>query len=129
MDISSVGSTLVATGTGQGTSGFVNVASPVAGYSLPDGVSASNTAVNTPAPSSAQITQAVKQVNDAFIQKNQNMYATLEKDPATGIEVVKFIDQDTKETISQYPSKAILAIAQSLQSSSSSGGQLINATA
>lgn len=124
MDISSVGSTIVATGAGQGTS----VAPPVAGYSLPNGASASNTSVSTPAPSSAQVTQAVKQVNDAFIQKNQNMYATLEKDPATGIEVVKFIDQDTKETISQFPSKAILAIAQSLQGSSS-GGQLINATA
>lgn len=126
MDISSVGSTLAATGSGQGTSSF---ASSVAGFSLPNDTSASNTAASTQAPSLAQVTQAVKQVNDAFAQKNQNMYATLEKDSATGIDVVKFVDQETKQTISQFPSKAILAIAQSLQNSSGAGGQLVNATA
>jgi len=124
MDISLVGSKLVATGAGQATSGPASsIVSPVTGSSQ------SNVAVNTPAPSSSQLTQAVKQVNDAFSQRNQNIFATIGKDEATGIEVVKFVDQATKETISQYPSKAILAIAQSLQNSPDSGGQLINIVA
>jgi uncharacterized FlaG/YvyC family protein len=68
-------------------------------------------------------------VNDAFSQRNQNVYASIGRDPATGIEVVKIVDQDTKETISQFPSKAVLAIAQSIQNSPGSGGKLLNATA
>ena len=125
MNVSLVGSTLASTGAGQGTQG--------SSVTLPAIVSsqanASTAAVGSQAPSPSQLAQAVKQVNDAFSQKNQNVYATIAKDPATGIDVVKFIDKDTKEAISQYPSKAILAIAESLQNSTGSGGQLINAKA
>ena len=81
-----------------------------------------------PSPSSAQVKQAVQQVNNSFNQNSQNVFATFTKDPTTGIEVIKFLDQETKQTISQVPSKAILAIAESLQTSSNSG-QLVNTTA
>jgi uncharacterized FlaG/YvyC family protein len=81
-----------------------------------------------PTPSSEQAKQAVQQVNNLLGQNKQNVYATFTKDPATGIEVIKFVDQETKQTVSQVPSKAILAIAESLQASSNSG-QLVNTTA
>ena len=64
-------------------------------------------------------------MNDAFVQRSQNIYAAIEKDKATGIDVVKIVDKESKETISQYPSKAIIEIAQALQNPQGSGGQLI----
>jgi uncharacterized FlaG/YvyC family protein len=129
MGISSIGSTPVTTGMGQGTSGFVSAASTVAGTSPPNAASVPNTSLSTQTPTSTQIKQAVKQVNDNFSQNNQNMYATLGIDKATGIEVVKIIDKDNNQVISQYPSKAILAVAQSLEQQQGSGGQLLNTTA
>jgi uncharacterized FlaG/YvyC family protein len=129
MDVSSVGSTIASAGTGQGAPSFVGATSPASGSSLPVNASAPSAAGTTQVPSSAQLAQAVKQVNDAFSQRNLNVYASIGKDPATGIEVVKFVDQDTNEAISQFPSKAVLAIAQSLQDSPNSGGKLLNANA
>ena len=40
-------------------------------------------------PSQNQLTQAIKQVNAAFSQGGQNLYASFEKDKLTGIHVVK----------------------------------------
>ena len=123
MDITSVASTPVPAGAGQGAPGSVNVASPVA--------SVASVAVSSAVPSSAQITQAINQINDAFAQGGQNVYASFEYDKAVGMEVIKFTDSNTNQTISQVPSKASLAIAQNLQSSQGSGsvGQLINTQA
>jgi uncharacterized FlaG/YvyC family protein len=125
MGISSIGPTLVTTGVPN----LGGVASPAVGSSLPNVASVPHAPTSTQAPSSAQISQAVKKVNDSFIQNNQNVYAMYEKDPTTGIEVVKFVDQDTKQTISQVPSKTILAIAQSIHQPQGSGGQLIDTMA
>ena len=72
-------------------------------------------------PSSGQIAQAVGKANDAFAQKNQSLYASIEIDQTTGIGVVKIMDKDSQQTITQYPSKAIVEIAQSLQSNSAVG--------
>lgn len=128
MDVSLVVSPLVAKGPSEGPSSFIRVASSIAESSQPNDASASQAPASTQAPSSDQVAQAVKQVNDTFSQRSQNIYATIEKDKVTGIDVVKFVDKDTKETISQYPPKAILAIAQALQQShDSSIGQLVNA--
>jgi uncharacterized FlaG/YvyC family protein len=123
MDITSVASTPVPAGSGQGAPSSVNVASPVA--------SVASVAVSSAVPSSAQITQAINQINDAFAQGGQNVYASFEYDKAVGMEVIKFTDSNTNQTISQVPSKAALAIAQNLQSSQGSGsvGQLINTQA
>jgi flagellar protein FlaG len=77
-------------------------------------------------PSSAQVSQAVRQVNDAFAQKGQNLYASLEKDKETGIHVVKLLDKNTKEVVSQYPSKEIVAIAAAITQYQESKGQLLD---
>lgn len=102
-----------------GGAGSARVASPA--------TLAPNVAASTQPPSADQLTQAVNKANEAFAQRNQNLYVSIETDKATGIGVVKFIDKDSLETINQYPSRAIVEIAQSLQTSSV--GQLINAKA
>lgn len=127
MDVSSVASTLVPTGAGEGVSSFARAASPGSGFpSQPNESPALAVASNVQIPSSNQVAKAVKQINDTFSQRNQNIYATLGIDKATGIEVVKIVDTNTNETIVQYPSKAVLAAAQALEQPQGSGGQLIN---
>lgn len=76
-----------------------------------------------------QVDQAIKQVNDAFAQNGQNLYAFIEKDQTTGINVVKVSDKNTKEVISQFPSKAIIAFAEVISQSQAKKGQLMHAKA
>lgn len=83
----------------------------------------------TQAPSPERVAQAVKQVNEIFIKNEQNLYASIEKDKATGINVVKILDKKTKEVISQFPSKAIIAFAEVISQSQAKKGQLIHARA
>lgn len=71
------------------------------------------------------IAEAIKQVNDAFSQIGQGLYASYQKDKITGIDVVQFRDANTKEVVRQIPSKEILAVAQSLSLPSGIQGQLI----
>lgn len=126
MDISSVVSSRVSTGSGEGASSTVRVVAPAADpVSQPNDASASVVAAGAQAPSPDQVAQAVNQINDAFSQRNQNLYAAIEKDKATGIDVVKIVDKDSKETVSQFPSKAILGIAEAIQNPSAARGQLI----
>lgn len=80
-------------------------------------------------PSSERVEQAVQQVNEAFNQKGQNLYAAIERDKATGINVVKVLDKHTDEVISQFPSKKILAIAEAIDQSLEDRGQLVNTRA
>jgi uncharacterized FlaG/YvyC family protein len=131
MDITSVASTSAPIGAGQGAPSPVSVASPVAGSSQLDNAPVASAVVSPAVPSPAQITQAIKQINDAFVQGGQNVYASFEYDKAVGMEVIKFTDSNTNEVISQVPSKAALAIAQAIQNSQGSGsvGQLINTLA
>ncbi len=121
MDISSVVSPRVSTGSGEGASSPARVpaADPVQA-----GVASASVDAAASAPSSGQIAQAVNQINDAFAQRNQNLYAAIEKDKATGIDVVKIVDRESKETVSQFPSKAILGIAEAIQNPSGAGGHL-----
>lgn len=77
-------------------------------------------------PSSAQVNHAINQVNDAFTERGQNLYASLEKDKETGINVVKLLDKNTKEIVTQYPSKEIVAIAAALTQYQESKGSLLN---
>lgn len=124
MDISSVVSPRVSTGAGEGASSTVRV--PAADTaSQPNDTSASIAAASAQAPSPDQVAQAVNQINDAFAQRNQNLYAAIEKDKATGIDVVKIVDKESKETVSQFPSKAILGIAEAIQNPSAARGQLL----
>jgi len=81
------------------------------------------------APSPEHVAQAVKQVNATFTEKGQNLYASIENDLATGISVVKFQDRNTKEVISQYPSKVIIAIAEAFAQMQNGKGHLLNVSA
>ena len=81
------------------------------------------------APSPERVEQAVQQVNDAFSQKGQNLYAAIERDKETGINVVKVLDKNTEEVISQFPSKEIIAIAEAIDQSQEDKGQLLNVRA
>lgn len=125
METFSVGSRSVATaprGAGAGQS-----------VSTAPGSAASETAVatlvTTQTPTPERIAQAVKQVNDDFIQKGQNLYALYEKDKSTGINVVKVLDKNTQEVISQFPPKDIIAIAEGIDQFQAAKGRLIHVSA
>ena len=77
-------------------------------------------------PSPDQVAQAVRRANDLFAVKGQHLHAAFEKDQATGITVVKIIDSNTNEVISQMPPKAIVEFARSLGQSQGKGGQIIS---
>lgn len=88
---------------------------PVAASPVSSTEITSSAAAAQQVPSSDQIEQAIRQVNDAFTQKGLNLYASFEKDKITGIEIIQFKDKNTEEVIRQFPSKEILAFAQSLE--------------
>ena len=121
MNISSVTSGVVATAPGGGTQG-ISQAVPTA-----SGVTEKNASPQV--PSAHQVVQAVKQLNEAFVQKGQNLYASVENDKASGINIVKFTDSTTHEVVGQYPSKAVVAMADTIGQSKSGSGQLINISA
>lgn len=128
MDISSVASRSVATATGSGTREYVQ-STPVASGSVAPKVATRGKDVATQAPSPERVAQAVKQVNDDFAQKGQNLNAVIERDKATGIYVVKVLDKNTGEVISQFPSKEIIAIAEGIDQFQASKGRLIRVSA
>ena len=66
-------------------------------------------------PSSSKVSQAVRQVNDAFSQKGLNLYASFEKDKISGVDIVKIKDKKSNEVIRQLPPKEMVAFAQSLE--------------
>jgi flagellar protein FlaG len=60
----------------------------------------------------AQVTDAVKKINDAMQASAQSLEFSIDEDSKHI--VVKVIDQDTKEVVRQMPSKEALAIAKSI---------------
>lgn len=128
MAISSIASNPVAAATSDGTRTFVQApaTAPEPVVSQP---AATGAGVSTQAPSPERVAQAVKQVNEAFTQKGQNISASIGRDEATGISVVKIQDMNTKEIISQYPSKVIIAMADAFDQSQAAKGRLINVRA
>ena len=103
---------------------------PVQTTASAPGAAPANSAAGTgDAASSDSLAQAVKQVNDSFTQMGQNLYASFERDKATGINVVKIVDQKTNETISQLPIKEMVAFAQALEHPQGMRGKLIHTTA
>ncbi len=125
MDVTTIASST----TVQGTAGVASVATPATGLPQSNDASKSSATTASPDPTPNQISKAVNQINAAFTQNNQAIFAKYEKDPATGIEVVQFVDQDNGQVVSQVPSKVALAIAQSIQDLSAPKGQLVNAQA
>lgn len=131
MAISSVTSASIATIQSDGMRSYTPP--PAATVGAPSAaVAAAAVAQNVAAqanPSPEHVAQAVKQVNDAFSQRGQDLYASIERDKDTGINVVKVLDKKTNEIISQFPSKEIIAIAESIDSAQEDRGQLLNVKA
>lgn len=98
----------------------IDISSPI-----PSKADASGTDETSKTPSQNQLAQAIKQVNDAFSQKGQNLYASFEEDKITGIQVVKIVEKKTNEIIRQMPPKEIVAFAQSLEVEQGWRGRLI----
>jgi len=122
------GSVALAGSAGGATSASGQVAQ-VAPVPNPQTLPSSQSDAGSTTPSSAQLAQAISHVNDTFTQRAQNLYATFGKDASTGISVVKIVDKNTKEIISQIPSKQMLAFAQFLDQSQGKGGQLLDVKA
>lgn len=138
MQISSVASKSVGAPLGDGERNFVQstTAEPSAAAQqtkvnpkVDEASVASNTSVNVKEPSKDQTDKALKQVNDAFAQKEQNLLATIEKDKDTGINVLKVTDKDTKELVRQFPAETVIAMAQAIGASLDAKGQLIHVKA
>jgi len=126
MTISSVTSGSLPAGTSGGARGLAQAAPATPNLSAQKTAVAEATAQ---APSPARIAQATNRVNDAFVKNGQNLYAVIEKDKATGIDVVKIKDKNTKEVISQFPPKEIVAMAEALSQSLAKKGQMLNVSA
>jgi uncharacterized FlaG/YvyC family protein len=86
------------------------VFSPAPSAAEPSGITAAEET-----PSLTQVAQAVRQVNDAFMQKGLNLYASFEKDKISGVDIVKIMDKKSNEVIRQLPPKEMVAFAQSLE--------------
>lgn len=63
-------------------------------------------------PTAAQLKSAVDSINRALQQSNKSLEFSV--DPTTKTPVVKMLDKETGQVISQYPSEQVLAIAQSI---------------
>lgn len=68
--------------------------------------------VTSQQPSPAQLKNAVDNINQAMRQSNQNLELSI--DPDTKTPIVKMVDTETGELIRQFPSEAVLAIANSI---------------
>lgn len=63
-------------------------------------------------PSSEQLTQAVKQIQDVIKQTANSLQFSIDED--IGVTVVKVIDTESKKVIRQIPSEEVLDIAKAL---------------
>jgi len=71
------------------------------------------TAATDAAPASrAEVSDALKKINDAMLASSQSLEFSIDEDSKHI--VVKVIDQDTKEVVRQMPSKEALEIAKSI---------------
>jgi len=127
MSITSIPSVPVASVGNDGARNYASEA-PVPASAPVQKLAATEAKVASAPPTEERVSQAVKQINESFTQKGQNLYAAIERDKATGINVVKVLDKNTREVISQFPSKAIIAMAEALQSQNGKG-QLLHVSA
>ena len=110
-----------------GGGGADYVQAPPAAFRLDSSVTDTSKTIDIrEAPSTDSLAQAVKQINDSFSQRGQNLYASFEKDKITGINVVKIVDKKTNEIISQMPPKELVKLAQFIEYSQGARGQLIH---
>ncbi|HEU0186954.1 MAG TPA: flagellar protein FlaG [Gallionellaceae bacterium] len=65
-------------------------------------------------PSPAQVSHEVGRINEALQRANKNLELSISVDATTKKQVVKLTDKDTGDTLLQYPSDAVLAIARGI---------------
>jgi len=65
-------------------------------------------------PSDAQLKNEIGKINAALQQANKDLELSFSVDKTTNRQVVKLVDKQTGDTILQYPSDAVLAIAQGI---------------
>ncbi len=135
MQVSSIASKAVDTSVSNGGQNFVrsipaepSAAAQKATARVDEASINANVGANTNV-SQDQIDKALKQVNETFNQKSQNLLASVEKDKETGINVLKVTDKETKEVIRQFPEQAVIVMAQAIDQSLDPKGQLIHVKA
>lgn len=69
-------------------------------------------AVQQPTP--AQLESEVGKINSALQRSNKNLELSISVDETTRKQVIRLTDKDTGDTLMQYPSEAVLAIARSI---------------
>ncbi len=67
-----------------------------------------------PAPTPSQVASEVNRINAALKQANRNVELNISVDAATKQPVVTLKDKSTGDTLLQYPSEAVLAIARNI---------------
>jgi flagellar protein FlaG len=65
-------------------------------------------------PTPAQLESEVGKINSALQRSNKNLELSISVDEATRKQVITLTDKDTGDTLMQYPSEAVLAIARSI---------------
>ncbi len=65
-------------------------------------------------PSHAQLLNEIGKINAALQRSNKAVELSISTDEATRKQVVKLTDKDSGETLIQYPSDAVLAIARGI---------------
>lgn len=127
MDVLSVAAPPVAISNPQNSVGASRVVqtAPVVSNPASSAADAPGTVAPQEIPSSSRVAQAVKQVNDAFIQKGLNLYASFEKDKISGVDIVKIMEKKSNEVIRQLPPEEVVIFAQSLELPAGWRGQWI----
>jgi len=67
-----------------------------------------------PQPSSEQLNQAVKQIQDVITKTANRLEFSIDED--LGVSIVKVVDTESKKLIRQIPSEEVLKIAKALDS-------------
>lgn len=65
-------------------------------------------------PTPAQLESEVGKINSALQRSNKNLELSISVDEATRKQVIRLTDKETGDTLMQYPSDAVLAIARSI---------------
>lgn len=81
-------------------------------------------AVKADQPTSAQLKEAVDNINNAMRQSNSNVEFSIDKD--TRHQVIKVVESKTGEVIRQFPSEEVLAISRAIDKMQQQGLLLNN---
>jgi len=112
MLIQNIGSAVSAPGF-TSDSGPVHVAAPTTQAAPVVPQAAPPTIQNVVKPTDAQVQSAVDNLNQTMKQSSSNVQFSIDK----GTSVIKVVDTSTGQVISQFPSKAALAISQMITDS------------